>query len=269
MWLYNILLFLLFNKGDGSYFNFLTRGIYNSRDIKMNTRYNNYENFNSEQNKNTYSLFPIQSGSLRTWSYKSPDVERVKVNLKSDGRPVDASVELWNGPNNTPSKMRVYLEDGNKYNFNSIIETPKAPNTIAIKNTGEMEFPISANIHSTNIELPTNDCYQTLTHIQSGAIKTFPFDPRVESIKILLNTDGRPLNSRIELLQGPNNNKQVIEIYNEDGYQRPFYCILETPGSGNVVRVINTSPVEFPMLASVIAHSFVQNVDYSATIRNY
>ena len=100
MWLYNILLFLLFNKGDGSYFNFLTHGISNSRDIKMNTRNNN---------ENAFSLFPIQSGSLRTWSYKSPDVERIKVNLKSDGRPVDASIELWNGPDNTPSKMRVYL----------------------------------------------------------------------------------------------------------------------------------------------------------------
>ena len=34
MWLYNILLFLLFNKGDGSYFNFLTHGFSN---LKMNT----------------------------------------------------------------------------------------------------------------------------------------------------------------------------------------------------------------------------------------
>jgi len=44
-------------------------------------------------------------------------------------------------------------------------------------------------------------------------------------------------------------------LYTEDGGDRPFFCILETPGSGNVVRIVNTAPIEFPMTAGVVPHS--------------
>merc|ERR1719453_1210757 len=207
----------------------------------------------------------VQGGSLRTWSYRSPAIDQVQVVLSTEGRPLDADIELWHGPDNTPVKMRVYIEDGKLRPFSAVVETPRGPNTIAIRNIGQVEFPLAAAVVAEGVDGPSPDCLQSSMTIQGGALRTYPFDPSVDSVQVLLKTDGRPLNARIELLQGPNNNKQVIELYTEDGRDRPFFCILETPESGNVVRVVNTAPVEFPMTAAVVPNS-INNDVYSGAV---
>ena len=207
------------------------------------------------------STILVQGGSLRTWSYRSPLVEQVQVVLSTEGRPLDADIELWHGPDNTPCKMRVYVENGQLRPFSAVIETPRSPNTVAIRNIGQLEFPFAADVYANDVEGPSIDCVQSSATIQGGALRTYPFDPQVDSVQVLLKTDGRPLHARIELLQGPNNNKQVVELYTEDGFDRPFFAILETPGSGNVVRIVNTAPVEFPMSAGVVPGSI--NTDMS------
>ena len=208
----------------------------------------------------------VQGGSLRTWSYRSPLVEQVQLVLSTEGRPLDADIELWHGPDNTPCKMRVYVENGQLRPFSAVIATPRGPNTVAIRNIGQIEFPIAADCSANDVEQPSADCMAASTTIQGGALRTYPFDPLVDSVQVYLKTDGRPLNARIELLQGPNNNKQVVELYTEDGFDRPFFCILETPGSGNVVRIVNTAPVEFPMTAGVVPHSINQEMSSGAVL---
>lgn len=208
-------------------------------------------------------------GTLRTWSFANPLVNFVQVLVKTEGRPLDADIQLWQGPDNTPHKLKVYLEDGGMRTFHTLIGTPNSPNTIAIRNTGMLEFPLAAVVQ---VDRPGGagneesfggqaaalaiESSGKAELIQGGALRTYPFDVHVSSVAVLLKTDGRPLNARIELLQGPNNNKQVVEVYTEDGMNRPFFALLDTPGSGNVVRVVNTAPVEFPLAATVAPYGF-------------
>lgn len=197
----------------------------------------------------------VQGATLRTCSF-NVDVERVSVYLKTEGRPLNANVELWQGPDNTPQKMSVYLEDGNVRPFRCVVEAPGSSNSIAIRNTAEMEYPLIAGLDvetdrnsiSPAAALLKSSKYRT---VQGGAVFTTPFSPAVQSVQVMLKSDGRPLNAHIELLQGPNNNKQVMDVYTEDGSARPFYVIIDTPGTGNVVRIVNTSTIEYPLTAAV------------------
>lgn len=198
----------------------------------------------------------VQGGSIGTWSYPSPSVEQVQVVLSTEGRPLDADVELWHGPDSTPCKMRVYVEDGHLRPFSAIVETPRGPNTIAVRNIGQIEFPVAATVLADAVDRPSTGCVSACATVQGGALRTYPFDPRVASVEVMLRTDGLPLNARLELLQGPDSTKQIVELYTEDGLDRPFFCILETPGAGNVVRVVNTAPVEFPLVVGVAPHAF-------------
>lgn len=198
----------------------------------------------------------VQGGALRTWSFQDPAIRRVQVLMRSDGNPLFAAVELWQGPDNTPHILRVYMEDGAQSTFSAFVDTPNSPNTISIRNTGALEFPLYAVVKP-DVEAG-NDCLAALDRagprseiIQGGSMRTYPFHPTVESVAVMLQTEGRPLDARIELMQGPNNEKQVLELYTEDGLDRPFYAVIQTPGSGNVLRVVNTASMEFPMRITV------------------
>lgn len=201
----------------------------------------------------------VQGGSLRTCSFDT-SIDRVQVLLRTEGRPLNANVDLWQGPDNTPQKMAVYLEDGSKRPFRAIVETPGSTNTLAILNTAQIEYPLTAGLEPLKGG-PLGGFNEPGRIVQGGAVYTTPFSPSVASVQVMLRTDGRPMNGRIELLQGPNNIKQVMEVYLEDGMERPFYVVLETPGAGNVVRIVNTATIEYPLNASVEPYMIDDSVE--------
>jgi len=225
---------------------------YDSPSTSISEKYN-YPQTTQEVFK-TLTPVKVQGGSLRTCSFDQ-SVDRVSVFLETTGRPLNANIELWQGPDNAPQKMSVYLEDGSKRPFRAVVESPGGANAIAIRNTGQMELPLIAGLDcdSSGSTAPIETLLSNSDSriVQGGAVYTTPFSPSVQSVQVGLRTDGRPLNARVELLQGPNNNKQVMDIYTENGEERPFYAIVDTPGSGNVVRIVNTATVEFPLTASV------------------
>jgi len=201
----------------------------------------------------------VEGSTLKTWPIEGVTTKRVQLQISSDGRPVDANIELWTTPSYIPAKFRVYTEDGRLRPVDAVIETPIHPKTIAVFNKAEGEFPFNANIADTGLD----KAYASVSklgapeHVQGGKISSWTFGAEVESVQVLIASQDvgeRNMKAKIELTQGPNQVKQVIELYVSAGYKNPFYCVIQTPGTGNAIRVINQNTVEFPFDAYVLPY---------------
>ena len=212
----------------------------------------------------------IQGESIKTWDLNSEHLDAVQVLLKTEGRPLNADIELWQGEN-APQKISVYSENGDTRPLSCFVATPYVGHTaVAVKNTGNGEFPMKACVEA---DLGENGNYLTgsgqananqlakftlqqlwdnarpKTVQGDGATYVVPLEPNIRRVQILITSEKNPINARIEILEGPNNVKQVMEIQTEDGKARPFFCVLDLPDPvlTNVLRVVNTGPFEFPI----------------------
>lgn len=204
------------------------------------------------------NMVRVEGETLRTCSF--PDIiEDVKINLQSQGRPIFADVELWQTPTYVPWKCRVWSEDGRTFPFNAVIHTPKGGNAIQVKNTANVAMPLDAAVQIDGMPgmeevidrmeevMPPKVCQG------AGSITSWPLDPSSDSVSVLLQTDERHLTATVELTQGPNNKKISLDVYSSSGSKRPFFCTIDTPfdGATRMLRVINTGPLEYPILAWV------------------
>lgn len=207
----------------------------------------------------------VQGGSLRTWSQRGyPSGDPNELYIGTDGRPLDANVETWQGPGNTPRRMKVYSEDGFARPLRSYEPSRGVPNTMSMRNSGPLEFPMKAFSRAFGGgggggPPPRGGGYPSPSPppvlIQGGATRSFQFDATIESVEVFLQSQGRNIDAKIEVLQGADCVRQTVELNEDWGYDRPFSFVLETPGYGSVVRILNTGPMTFPFTASVVPHS--------------
>lgn len=212
----------------------------------------------------TLDSVKIQGGALRTWAFPSADLSRVYLDMTTfgppEGYPLNVHIDLNEGPDNTPQTIDIYSGKGRLRPFKCWIETPEGKSACFIRNKSPLEFPISARVGaemtnegSSGIVEASDAIYEMSEEmkIQGGSVRSYDLDADIETVKITMSTDGRPLMAQAELIQGPNAPKYTIDIYTEDGLIRPFTFCMVTPGAGNTVRLINTAPYEFPLSAQI------------------
>jgi len=190
----------------------------------------------------------VEGLTRKTWKFNDLAKDRVQVAVTSEGRPVNADIQLWLGPDWTPMTMKAYSEDGKARPIQTLIGTRNKAAMIEVRNVGEYEFPFSAaaNYADASMASKADPPAAAGERVDGGALRSFPLDAGSEKLEVVLNTDGKQLNARVELLNAPNNPKQTFEVFTNNGELNSLSVCFDTPDPGNTVRIVNLAPVEFP-----------------------
>jgi hypothetical protein len=192
----------------------------------------------------------IEGSTRKTWKFNDLTKDRVQLEVTSEGRPVNAEVQLWLGPDWTPFSMKAYSEDGKLRPVHTLIGTRNKSAMIEVRNVGDDTFPFTAASNYAKgvmAELPHDIPANTPgERVDGGALRSYPIAVESEQVEVVLNTDGKQLNARVELLNAPNNPKQTFEIFTNNGELNSLVVCFNLPDAGNTVRILNLAPVEFP-----------------------
>jgi len=199
----------------------------------------------------------VEGKTRKTWAFNDPSKDRVQVAVSTAGRPINTDVQLWIGPDWTPFSVKCYSQDGRARPVQTLVGTRNKAAMIEVLNVGEYEFPIEAAANYAKDpmakipqEIPATTAGE---RIDGGALRSFPLDASAEQLEVVLNTDGKQLHARIELLNAPNNPKQTYEVFTNNGELNSLCVCFNTPDAGNTVRVVNLATVEFPCYAHLNA----------------
>jgi len=198
----------------------------------------------------------IEGGkTLKTFAMPS-HAERVQYILTSpNGRPVKAKVELWIGPNRCVHELIYDCMNGLTYPLKSTMQFKKLSPVLKVSTDGTFEFPLECGVFVPSPEeskvvggicedmfysAPMKDRVQGGSTIDNkgGAIRSFQIDPTWEKTQIMVwskDVGKKSFKTNIEVLQGPNNAKQHLNL-RCGGSTQPYHTVIDTPGSGWMIR---------------------------------
>jgi len=198
----------------------------------------------------------IEGGkTLKTFAMPS-HAERVQYILTSpNGRPVKAKVELWIGPNRCVHELIYDCMNGLTYPLKSTMHFKKLSPVLKVSTDGTFEFPLECGVFVPSPEeskvvggicedmfysAPMKDRVQGGSTIDNkgGAIRSFQIDPTWEKTQIMVwskDVGKKSFKTNIEVLQGPNNAKQHLNL-RCGGSTQPYHTVIDTPGSGWMIR---------------------------------
>eukprot|EP00526_Cylindrotheca_closterium_P000729 CAMPEP_0113637688 /NCGR_PEP_ID=MMETSP0017_2-20120614/19738_1 /TAXON_ID=2856 /ORGANISM="Cylindrotheca closterium" /LENGTH=378 /DNA_ID=CAMNT_0000548749 /DNA_START=70 /DNA_END=1206 /DNA_ORIENTATION=+ /assembly_acc=CAM_ASM_000147 len=226
----------------------------------------------------------LQGNSRKTYSSQDPWNQRTShVYLQSErpNAPLDAKIDYLHGPGNVARQMKVWSMDGYQRPVRANFANPSGGasrgnyGTMDVRNTGPMEFPISAGVSQSPqtmgyggrglMQGPEQQMMapggmsgpmrmggmagmKQMQTVQGESLKTFSFDPNVNFVQIDLETDGMPCYADIEVSQGPGEARQTMQVYSDDG--TPWEGVVELPGYGSTITIKNVGPMAYPIKAS-------------------
>ena len=198
----------------------------------------------------------IEGGqTLKT--FKMPDhAERVQYILTTpSGRPIKAKVELWIGPIRCVHELIYDTMHGGEFPLKGTLQFKKLSPVLKISTNDNFEFPLVCGVfvpspdESKKIGGICKDMFNTAPmketvqggstwDAKGGAIRTFDIDPTWEKTQIMVSSGDvgkKSFKTNIEVLQGPNNAKQHLNL-RCGGSTQPFHCVIDTPGPGWMIR---------------------------------
>jgi len=87
----------------------------------------------------------IDGGALKTFGFDQ-SVDQVYLEISSDGLPINARIELWQGPSNTKAIGKIYTDHGLKRPWSALIPLPGYGSSICVINEGPMTYPIKVSM---------------------------------------------------------------------------------------------------------------------------